>query len=68
VGVALVDEVVVLRETVEVKLPLADVEVEAEAESVVVMVELVGVRDAVEEPVGLAVPVPVPPKIENWGE
>ena len=65
VGVALVDEVVVLRETVEVELPEAD-EVEAEVEAVVVIVVELPDVDAVAEAVGLA--VPVPPTIANWGE
>jgi len=72
VGVALVAEPVVLREIVEVRLPLMDeVEVEVESELVVVMVvELLSdVGVGVAEPVvALTVPVPVPPKIANWGE
>jgi len=73
VGVALVAEPVVLRETVEVRLPLMDeVEVEVEVESelvVVTVVELSDVGVGVAEPVvALTVPVPVPPKIANWGE
>jgi len=77
VGVALV-KLVVVRETVEVRLPAVDeveaVEVEVEVEAVVVavvatVVELADGRDAVAEPVNTAVvPVPEPPKIANGGE
>jgi len=69
VGGALVVPVV-LREIVEVRLPLADeVEVEVESELVVVtVVELADVGVGVAESVvALTVPVPVPPKIANWG-
>jgi hypothetical protein len=67
VGGALV-EPVVLREIVEVTLPLM-VEVEVESELVVVtVVELADVGVGVAESVvALTVPVPVPPKIANWG-
>jgi len=66
VGVALVEAVVVLREIVDVRLPLMD-EVDVDVESVAVVVMVVELVDA-EVGVALTVPVPVPPEIANWGE
>jgi len=69
VGVALVEAVVVLREIVDVRLPLMDeVDVDVESVAVVVMVVELDAEVGVAEPVALTVPVPVPPEIANWGE